>query len=134
MQIRSVLVLAAVILGLGAAQESAKAAGQLAPGGSAPAAVASPAINPNAPTESCIFGTGQVQVVCSAGCHDQLNASICTDMEKLFRACMSMKCSHVKTDDADGVIKLMRCQAWAGSVCARVMGCGFSDESGREAQ
>ncbi len=139
MQIRSVLVLSALFLGLGFAQGSAWAAGNIAGGAApvpAPAAAATvlPVVGKTVPTETCAFSAGQVDVVCEEGCHAGLNDSICTDMEKLFRACISMKCSHVKADDADGVIKLMRCQAWAGGVCARVMGCSFSDASGREAQ
>ena len=138
MQIRSVLVLSAVILGLGTAQGSAWAAPQVAGGAPqvapTPVAAVLPVVGKTVPTETCAFSAGQVDVVCEEGCHAGLNDSICSDMEKLFRACISMKCSHVKTDDADGVIKLMRCQAWAGGVCARVMGCGFSDASGREAQ
>lgn len=136
MQIRSVLVLSAVILGLGTAQGAAWGAGRVAAGTPqvAPTPVPSPTENLNAPIDSCAFSKGGVEVRCAAGCHAELNGNICKDIEKLFEACISMKCSHVKADDADGIAKLMRCQAWAGGVCARTLGCGFSDESGREVQ
>ena len=136
MQIRSVLVLAAVILGLGAAQESARAAGQVAVGAPqvTPTPVPSPAENLNTPIDSCAFSKGGVEVRCAAGCHAELNGNICEDIKKLFDNCLSMKCSHVKTGDTDGIVKLMRCFAWAGGVCARTLGCGFGDESGREVQ
>lgn len=135
MQMRSVLVLSAMCLGLGAATSSVWAAGQ-APGAPppAPTPIVTPTENLNTPIDSCAFAKGGVEVRCAAGCHAELNGNICKDIEKLFEACISMKCSHVKPDDADGIAKLMRCQAWAGGVCARTLGCGFSDESGREVQ
>ena len=137
MQIRLILSLSVVLLGLGSAHGAAWAAANAAAGAvpaPSPGAAALPVVGKTVPTETCAFSTGQTTVVCEEGCHAGLNDSICTDMEKLFRACISMKCSHVKGDDPDSVTKLMRCQAWAGGVCARVMGCNFSDESGREAQ
>jgi hypothetical protein len=129
MQIRSVLVFSAVILGLGSAQGAAWAAPQVAP-----TPVPSPAENLNTPIDSCPFTKGGVEVRCAAGCHAELNGNICEDIKKLFDACISMKCGHVKAEDPDFVTKLLRCQAWAGGVCARTLGCGFSDESGREVQ
>ncbi len=133
MKVRSLLVWSAVILGLGAAQVSARAAGQIAGGAApAPAAAALPAVGKAVLTQTCPISYDHFDVICEEGCHAGLNESICSDMEKVFRSCISMKCAHIKADDPEG--KMPGCLVWAGRVCARVMGCRFIDDSGSEAQ
>ncbi len=127
MQIRSVLVLAAVILGLGTAQGSAWAAPQVAGGAASPALTAV-----IAPTESCTFGIARSQVLCLQDCHSGMNDAMCTDIVMMMRSCIKSKCAKLKLPPADP--RLDACEAAAVGQCARIMGCTSENDSGREAQ